>query len=242
MKVALSASGADSPNAVDNLRGMSFRKVSYHDLQSAAAQDAKQTFAIYTAMSECVKDHLEGGIFAGDALCLQKPYQRIEFAVVRQGFIDEWQPRGGIEARLVDMLTQTYLAWQFWLEMSIDGARNLDMPSEQITKTKTAYDSGNWQGPRVTQKEWYEHATQMADRFNRMFVRVLRHILLPLRSGPPIVHLKGSLSVFAEVDLGTRARQDATLDGQAPRRFGHRDPQGRYLGSRSSPPARLNRR
>ena len=40
----------------------------------------------------------------------------------------------------------------------------------------------------------------------------LRHsILLPLRTGPPIVHLRGSFSAFTQVDHGARAGENPTL-------------------------------
>jgi len=51
---------------------------------------------------------------------------------------------------------------------------------EQRAKKKKSerarYDEGDWQPPRQTAAEYLEHTTQMADRFNRMFLRVLRQM------------------------------------------------------------------
>jgi hypothetical protein len=54
--------------------------------------------------------------------------------VIRNGFMDDWKPRGGIEAGLVDMLTQSYVAWQCWLKQSFDVANHLDDVREQVKK------------------------------------------------------------------------------------------------------------
>jgi hypothetical protein len=34
---------------------------------------------------------------------------------VRESFIDDWNPQGGIEVAMIDMLAQSYFQWQFWL-------------------------------------------------------------------------------------------------------------------------------
>jgi hypothetical protein len=34
---------------------------------------------------------------------------------VRESFIDDWNPSGGIEVALVDMMAQSYFQWQYWL-------------------------------------------------------------------------------------------------------------------------------
>jgi hypothetical protein len=181
------ASGTDDTTAIERMRSRSFYEITYQDLQSATNQDPKQTLMVLGAMSDAAKDRVEGGIFAADVLGFTMPYERLEFAVIRNGFIDEWQPRGGIEASLVDMLTQTYLAWQFWLKRSFDVATNQDLAAQQVARSKTPYDSGTWQPPRVTAKEWLDHSTQMADRFNRMFLRVLRQMRDLRRYASPVV-------------------------------------------------------
>lgn len=38
---------------------------------------------------------------------------------VRESFIDDWNPKGGIEVALIDMMAQTYFQWQFWLEQTV---------------------------------------------------------------------------------------------------------------------------
>jgi len=191
------ATGEDDTGAIERLRKESFHTATWRDVQGAMAQDAPQAFAIYTAMSEAVKDRVESGILASDALCFQMPYERLEFAIIRKGFIDEWQPRGGIESSLVDMLAQNYIAWQFWLKRAFDVATNQDLASEQVSKNKSYQEPGSWRPPSVTAKEWLDHSTQMADRFNRMFLRVLRQMRDLRRYAAPV-----TINNPAQVNIG----------------------------------------
>ena len=211
------ATGAEESAAIETLRGKPFDEVTYHDLHAAAVQDERQTFAVYSAMTEAVKDHVEAGVRASSAMGFSKPYERIEFAVIRKGFIDEWQPRGGIEMALIDMLAQSYTAWQFWLGSAMDGARNVDMPSDQITRKTTVFEKGSWEGPRLTQKEWYDHAMQMADRFNRVFLRVLRQMRdLRRYSSPVVIQNAGQVNVAADGGQQMNVQQGAKKQAKQP--------------------------
>lgn len=180
------ASGSGDTEAINRLRSKPIGAITFHDMQCAIEQDARQAIVVFTAMDEAVKDRIEAGLLASDTLCHTMPFERLEFANIRQGFIDEWQPRGGVELSLVDMLAQTYVAWQFWLQRSFDVARNQDLAEQQLTKTKTYQEPGSWRPPSVTAREWLDHSTGMADRFNRMFLRVLRQMRDLRRYSAPV--------------------------------------------------------
>jgi hypothetical protein len=151
--------------------------------------------AIYDGAEEI----LATGLYASKALCLRKPFERMEFLAIRNGFIDEWQPRGGIELRMIDMLAQCFVAWQYWLKRSFDTANNLDYAEEQMKRSKSVYDGGTWQPPRLTAAEYLERANQMADRFQRMFLRTLRQMRdLRRYSQPVIVNNAGQVNVAAD--------------------------------------------
>jgi hypothetical protein len=47
---------------------------------------------------------------------------------------------------------------------------------EGLKRLWTPYDEGVWQPPRLSASEYLERAYQMADRFNRMFLRTLRQM------------------------------------------------------------------
>ena len=193
------ASGADQPHAIEKLRGTAFNEITWHDVSAALEQDERMATLCMEAVFAGAENYIRAGIYASDAVGSKKPFERAQFSYIRNAFIDEWQPRGGIEASLVDMLAQCYVAWQYWLSHSMSAAQNLDSASEQMAKTKSAYDSGQWQPPRITAAEYLERVTQMADRFNRMFLRILRQMRdLRRYASPVIVQNAGQVNIAAD--------------------------------------------
>ena len=114
---------------------------------------------------------------------------------LRESFVAEWQPRGGIELSLIDMLAQTFFQWQYWLEETIK--RSQSRPREEHyeyqkwkqwnekTKDSKSWQDGYWFPTYVSEQQDIEHAVQMADRFNRIYMRTLRQ-LRDLRRYAPV--------------------------------------------------------
>ena len=171
---------ADIPDAVKKLRATAFDKASWDDVMAAHQEDPEQAFLCLKAIYDRAGDYVKIGLLASHALDLNQPFEKGQFSFIRAAFIEEWQPRGGIEGSLVDMLAQCYVGWQYWLTRSFQVANNQDTVIEQRAKKKKSerarYDEGDWEPPRLTAVEYLEHTTQMADRFNRMFLRVLRQM------------------------------------------------------------------
>ncbi|NNE66214.1 MAG: hypothetical protein HKN33_06575 [Pyrinomonadaceae bacterium] len=108
------------------------------------------------------------------------------FIGVRESFIDEWNPNGGIEVSLVDMLTQSFFQWQYWLEQTIKrsqtGFRDEHPEYKEWKEWKKesgvgmSWKSGSWCLPYVKEQEALEHAMKMVDRWNRIYMRTLRQL------------------------------------------------------------------
>ncbi len=105
---------------------------------------------------------------------------------VRESFIDEWGPKGGIEVAMIDMLAQSYFQWQYWLEQTVrrsETREHTEHPEYSKWKARRIEenkwnnrDGGYWFRPLATEQQALEHAVQMADRFNRIFMRTLRQL------------------------------------------------------------------
>ena len=179
-KIEEVANRADTPNAVEKLRCTVFHQVKWDDVMAAHQEDPEQAALCLKAIYDRAGAFINSGLFASQALDLHMPFERGQFSFIRSAFIDDWQPRGAVEASMVDMLAQSYFAWQYWLTRSFQVANNQDTVIEQRKKNKKSersrYDEGDWQPPRVTAIEYLDHCTQMADRFNRMYLRVLRQM------------------------------------------------------------------
>lgn len=104
---------------------------------------------------------------------------------IRESFIDEWQPRGGIEVTMIDILTQTFFQLQYWMERTVQrSGTKLRVEShafqewkryqQEYFRKQAELEDGDWQLPTLSETEAIEHAALMVDRFHKMYTRHLR--------------------------------------------------------------------
>lgn len=127
---------------------------------------------------------------------------------VRESFIDDWHPQGGIEVALIDMMAQSWFQWQYWIEQTVKRSetresemhpeysrwlaqRNRELKSYGITE-------GYWNRPYVSEQQALEHAVQMADRFNRIFMRTLRQLRDLRRYSPLTINNPNQVNIANE--------------------------------------------
>jgi hypothetical protein len=193
------ASGADDKDALERIRKKPFTEIDYYDIQATLEQDPTAAALAMKAIYDGAFDYVASGLYAANVVGFNKPFERSQFMVIRNGFIADWQPRGAIESGLVDMLAQTYVAWQCWLKQSFDIGNHLDDVREQVKRSKDPYEAGTWNPPRLTAAEYLERATQMADRFHRMYCRTLRQMRdLRRYQQPLIVQNAGQVNIASD--------------------------------------------
>lgn len=141
------------------------------------------------------RNELESGHRAGAALeYYGQPMDRARFLAIRESFMQEWEPRGGIEQSLIDMMAQSYTAHLYWL-----GLLHQRSVTEGKREKEDLEQSKRWKLPFVKEHEAVEQAAAMADRFHRLFIRNLR-ALRDLRRYMPNVTIQnvGQLNIAAE--------------------------------------------
>lgn len=179
-------------------------QLSWWSLSSLVEHDSDKGFAAWERVKQEARRELASGHRAARALEWNgTPWERARFLALREAFITEWRPRGGLEATLVDTLAQAHSAYLFWLERL-----HLQATSEAQVEDHKLKAEGYWQPPRLGVAESMEQAAAMADRFNRLFLRTLR-ALRDLRryAGPVIVQQAGQVNVGAQqVNVATRAQ------------------------------------
>lgn len=127
---------------------------------------------------------------------------------VRESFIDDWNPSGGIEVALVDMLAQSYFQWQFWLEQTVKRSQTRERDEHpEYSKWKVhkkelndakGWSDGYWLRPYVSEVQAIEHAVQMADRFNRIFMRTLRQLRDLRRYSPVTINNPNQVNIASD--------------------------------------------
>jgi len=109
-----------------------------------------------------------------------KPMDRARFLELRKSLADEWQPRGGIEERLLDMLAQAFTMWEQWVEIAAGRTSmqcfNDENPEVERHSPNKANRSGWWHRPLQSTADAIKAANDEADRWNRVFMRTLRQL------------------------------------------------------------------
>jgi hypothetical protein len=153
------------------------------DFTPQAAEEAWKLIKIEAA-KEFKSGHLASRASLPTAQ-LREAWAVAKFLAIRESFYDEWQPRGGTEVGLIDMLVQCYLQWTYWVEQVVlrsqtpprrEALEYREWKRLQGTKIASSWATGDWLQPYVDEQIALENATQMADRWHRMYLRSLRHL------------------------------------------------------------------
>ena len=145
--------------------------ISWGQLDRVAVQEPERAMEIWDGIKQAAADELETGNRAAKALRNfdMTPWDRARFLVIRKAMINEWQPRGGLEMSLIDILAQLQTCHFQWLE------EFMIVSTTEIQKQKRDLED-RWERrptkPEVVNEE--EKAAAMMDRFNRMYMRTLR--------------------------------------------------------------------
>ncbi len=125
---------------------------------------------------------------------------------LRDSFIDDWKPQGGIEIALIDMMAQSYFQWQYWLEQTVKRSETQprrehpeyeDWQRHRKMAKKEGWMDGYWLPPTVSERDAVEHAVLMADRFNRIFMRTLRQLRDLRRYAPVTINNPNQVNIAA---------------------------------------------
>jgi hypothetical protein len=157
------------------------------ELWGASPQHAERLWQLVKLEAQ---EDFESGHMAANGFMpvewMQEAWRKARYLGVRQSFVEEWQPRGGIELALIDMLAQSFFLYLHWTEESVKRAQTEPRrEAEDYVKWKRAkkaerevsgWGPGWWDIPYVCEQEALEHAVQMADRYNRLFLRTLRQL------------------------------------------------------------------
>lgn len=178
-------------------------ELSWWDMASLLEEDPSKAASTWAQMKEAAQNELASGMRASKVLeRLGVPWNRAQFLAVRDAFIEEWQPRGGVELTLIDMMAQAYSEWLYWLEHMHDYATTEDaLPDSEVARRE-----GRWLPPRLGIAQSIDQAAAMADRFNRLFVRTLRQ-LRDLRRYTPTVTIQNAEQVNIAAEGGKQVNQ-----------------------------------
>ncbi len=179
------------------------------ELHSFAPRAAERLWenAKLEGQKEFLSGHLGANISFPEGY-MKQVWNIARYLGVRESFIDDWKPTGGIEYSLIDMLTQAYFQWQFWLEQTVK--RSLTREREQhpeysrwMARREEEYRAngwtdGYWFRPFVSEQQALDAAVQMADRWNRIYMRTLRQLRDLRRYAPVTINNPNQVNIAAD--------------------------------------------
>jgi hypothetical protein len=165
--------------------------VSWFDLTRLAERDPDALREIWQGVKAAARDELASGHRTADALDWDgTPWQRARFLAIRDGFRADYQPRGGIEAAMVDLAAEAFGDYLAWTE-TVHRRASLDVEAEE----RDAERHGHWKPQRVSWVESLEHAARMAERAHARFLRTVKTLAELRRAGPVYVGQAGQVNV-----------------------------------------------
>jgi hypothetical protein len=181
-------------------------------LSDIARVDPERARALWERALDEARDELMSGHRSAKAVETHGgPWQRAQFLAILQAFIDAWEPRGGIEAALIDSLAQAYTSQLFW-----QARLTVLSSTEAQRQDRGLKQRGEWEPPTVDAAAAIDQAAAMVDRFNRLFARTLR-ALRDLRRYTPqvVVQNVGQLNLAqSQVNVGQAEPPNDQSDSQ----------------------------
>ena len=189
----------------------SFHNIFFNDLHSLYGYAPRVAERLWERVKSEGQTEFESGHLAANTMFpvhwMKNAWNIAKYLGLRESFIAEWQPRGGLELSLIDMLAQTFFQWQYWLEETVK--RSQTRPREEHHEYrewkhrkqeahKNSWESGYWFPTYVSEQQDIEHAVQMADRFNRIYMRTLRQLRDLRRYSPVTINNPNQVNIASE--------------------------------------------
>jgi hypothetical protein len=167
------------------VEGLQPEKISFGHLAAIAEISMEDALKLWARVREAATDELESGrrgATVTGADC--DPYAQAQYLSIRDAFADQWQPRGGIESAMIDMLAVSFSLQMYWA--TVAHQRAIHTHDEQ-RKSLSRFEDAGWKSPYQSTADAIEQAHRLADGYNRQFLRVLRQLRDLRRYAPPVI-------------------------------------------------------
>ena len=173
----------------DHIEALQPETVSWARIAAVAEVSMTDAVSLWARVREAAERELESGRRAakvtGDN---DDAYALAQFLAIRDSFADQWQPSGGIESAMIDMLTIAFSLQMYWSTIAHQRATNRhNTQKEEIEK----FESIGWKSPFQSEADAMDQAHRLADGYNRQFLRVLRQLRDLRRYAPVVIQNNG---------------------------------------------------
>ncbi len=166
---------------------MPAHEVSWFDIARVARADPEVAQAVWDKIGRAAADDLASGHRAAKTIEVSaSPWDRAKFLASRDALREAWQPRNGIEETLINNMAQAQVMSERFLELVVLRTYNASAPR--------TIDARGWAPIAQSDADAIQQSAEMADRFNRLFLRQLR-ALQELRRRPTGVVVQSAQQV-----------------------------------------------
>ncbi len=174
---------------LEYVKSLEPEKVDWQHIAAIGEHSMIDALSLWTRLREAADDELECGRraakVAGNNI---SAYSLAQFLAIREAFTDQWQPQGGIESAMIDMLTVSYSLQMYWSTIAHQRA---DRTHDEQRKELKRFETQGWKSPYQSEADSIDQAYRLADGYNRQFLRVLRQLRDLRRYAPPVIINQG---------------------------------------------------
>jgi len=119
---------------------------------------------------------------------------------VRAELTDAWRPRHAQEQHLIDQMAQWQALMEFWQD-------TFTTVTALVARRKRgkSQDAPPWEPPGIADAEALEGAARMAERFQRLYLQVLRALQDQRRINPPVIVRRAARVNIAQQQVNVAA-------------------------------------
>lgn len=200
-------------------------QVSWNELGNLIEHEPAQARDLWLAVKGAARDELASGVRAAKALesgmpSSNQPWQRARYLAIVDELRADLQPRGQLEALLIQRMASTYHLCLYWQTVAIEreefeefqGDATIrrerpDMTPRQKERQRMDY---GYLPPRVTQADAIHDAYLMSERFERAFLRLVREFRNLRRTFSNLIVAGGTVNIAdggpQQVNIGGKDR------------------------------------
>jgi hypothetical protein len=173
----------------EQIENTPLEEINWGDITAVGEQSMTDALQLWSELKDAATVELESGKRAANVVGRSADaYAMAQFLAIRDSFADEWQPRGGIESAMIDMLVVAFSLQMYWTTIAHQRAtETYDKQKKDVER----FEAGGWKSPYQSAADAIEQANRLADGYNRQFLRVLRQLRDLRRYSPVVIQNNG---------------------------------------------------
>lgn len=168
---------------------------------------------LWERVKQYARDELDSGQRAAAVACgHDSPLSRARFLVLRDKYIDEWQPRNVLESQMIDAICQAQTIREYWMTLATERAA-----VECVVERFQIETLGKRRDVVIDGSDSARDARDEAERWDKVFVRSVR-ALRDLRRYTPAVIVNnqgGQVNVAADGSRQTNVLKKSGRKGSS---------------------------